>query len=100
MFGKKKKIEEPKEVKKEEPVVPEKKSLIEESAIIYDGKVLINSGEPSTTYLHINNKVFMTIEPDGKMIFNKNNFPGWREDNFARAFVNVVEEISGCKNKK
>ena len=39
-------------------------------------------------------KTFLTIKEDGSMLFNKNDFPEWKVDNFAREFVNIVEEIS------
>lgn len=52
----------------------------------------------SNICIGIENKTFLTIEPDGKMIFNKNDFPAWKVDNFAREFVNIIEEITGSKS--
>jgi hypothetical protein len=61
-----------------------------------DEAIVIGAASPMDSNICIGkeNKTFLTIEPNGKMIFNKNDFPEWKVDNFAREFVNIVEEIT------
>lgn len=41
-----------------------------------------------------NPKELLTINELGEITFHKSNFPGWKADNFAREFVNIVEKLS------
>lgn len=88
MFGKKKKKEEVKE----------------EDLGQVKGSAEINIAQPPPSPCLIcvkdNDKPFLTVHPDGRMEFNKNDYPEWRTDNFAREFVNCVETITGFKSGK
>jgi ribosomal protein L27 len=92
--------EEKKEVKKKAPTkkkAPVKKKEV--SLELAEGQVMaqkvVMKHYSKNLCLGKDDKIFLTIEEDGKMIFNKNDFPGWKVENFAREFVKIVEDISG-----
>lgn len=95
------KDEEKEAVKPKKKVIPKKKKEAAEILSKSGSPCVIGAAEPMAANICIgkDNKTFLTIEPSGKMVFNKNDFPEWKADNFAREFVNIVEEITGCPKK-
>ena len=89
-------MKEEKEAVKPKKVAKKKKEVV---AVAKNEGMVIGALGPKDCNICIgkDNKTFLTIEPNGKMVFNKNDFPEWKVDNFAREFVNIVEEITGFK---
>jgi hypothetical protein len=85
-------------------ISPKKKIPAKKENLSVEGVVaqrVVAKDYPKNLCIGKDNKTFLTIEEDGSMVFNKNDFPEWKVDNFAREFVNfarefvnIVEEIS------
>jgi hypothetical protein len=95
------KDEEKEAVKPKKKSLPKKKKVAENILSKSDAPRVIGAATPMDANICLGkeDKVFLTIKPNGKMVFNKNDFPEWKADNFAREFVNIVEEITGYPKK-